>query len=489
MRQARFRLPTVLAAALLLASCAGGNGEFDVAFMDEDEASLFTGGIRLSEGAQHIVGATRSGLVAMDATGEVVPALADRWNVTDGGSIFVFRLRDGTWPNGEDLTAESVRDALRRAIRNLRGTSLGLDLAPIDDVRAMAGRVVEIRLASPVPELLQLLAQPELGLTNGEGETGPMVLVREEGGAVLSMRPPPERGLPEEENWQDKVRAVHVHAVPAAQALERFGSGEFEVVLGGQLASLPLADTGPLSRGTVRLDPAIGLFGLQVMRARGVLATPLGREALAMAINRPALAAAFNIAGWVPTTRLVAPDLPDDPGVVGERWQGMGMDERRARAAQVFAASAENAENARISVAMGDTPGHRLLFAELRRQLAEVGVVLVRVEPGADADLALVDRVARYASARWFLNQFNCQLDRGLCSPEADRAAGRALDERDAAQRARLLGEAEATLTAANIYIPFGSPLRWALVRGNVQGFAPNQWAHHPLPQMAVIPK
>lgn len=485
----RFRISALLAATLALAGCTGGNGEFDVAFMDEDEASLFSGGIRLSEGGQHIVGATRSGLVAMDATGEVVPALADRWNVTDGGSIFVFRLRDGTWPNGEDLTAESVRDALRRAIRNLRGTSLGLDLAPIDEVRAMAGRVVEIRLASPIPELLQLLAQPELGLTNGEGETGPMLLLREEGSALLTMRSPSERGLPEEENWQERVRAIHVHALPAADALERFGSGEFEVVLGGQLASLPLADTGPLSRGTVRLDPAIGLFGLQVMRARGVLATPLGREALAMAIDRPALAAAFNIAGWVPTTRLVAPDLPDDPDIVEERWQGMGMDERRARAAQVFAASAEEEDAARITVALGDSPGHRLLFAELRRQLAQVGVTLARAQPGADADLVLVDRVARYASARWFLNQFNCQLDRGLCSPEADRAAGRALDERDGARRAVLLGEAEGTLTAANIYIPFGSPLRWALVRGNVQGFSPNQWAHHPLADMAVIPR
>ena len=117
--------------------------------------------------------------MALNAQGEVVPALADRWNVIEDGSIFVFRLRDGTWPNGEDLTATSVRDALQRAIRSLRGTSLGLDLVPIDEVRAMAGRVVEVRLASPMPDLLQVLAQPELGLVHGQGETGPMVLERD----------------------------------------------------------------------------------------------------------------------------------------------------------------------------------------------------------------------------------------------------------------------------------------------------------------------
>lgn len=475
-------LPVLLAAALGLAGCSGGDGDFDVAFMDSED-SVYASGIRQSESGQHILAATRSGLVAIDAQGEVVPALADRWNVTDSGSIFVFRLRDGTWPNGEELTADSVRDALNRAIRNLRGTSLGLDLAPVDEVRAMAGRVVEIRLASPVPELLQLLAQPELGLTHGEGETGPMVLTREDGRSTLSMRPPPERGLPEDETWLERVREIHLHALAPEEAMARFGDGELEVVLGGRLASLPLADTGPLSRGTVRLDPAIGLFGLQVLSARGPLATPEGREALAMAIDRPALAAAFNIAGWVPTTRVVAPDLPDDPGVVGERWTDLSMDERR----QIASARIGGAD-ATVSVFIGDAPGERLLFAELRRQLAQVGVTLVRAPAQAGADMALVDRVARYGSARWFLNQFNCQLDRGLCSQEADLRAGRALDERDTVRRARLLGEAEAALTAANIYIPFGSPLRWALVRGNVEGFANNLWAFHPLPDMAVIP-
>ena len=57
--------------------------------------------------------------------------------------------------------------------------------------------------------------------------------------------------------------------------------------------------------------------------------------------------------------------------------------------------------------------GHDLLFSELRSQSAGIGVVLVRVGNADEADLMLVDRVARYGSARWFVNQFNCQLDRG----------------------------------------------------------------------------
>ena len=121
-------------------------------------------------------------------------------------------------------------------------------------------------------------------------------------------------------------------------------------------------------------------------------------------------------------------------------------------------------------------------------QLAQVGITLERVAPGKSADLTLVDRVARYAGPVWFLNQFNCSLHRGLCSSLADQAVADALPL-PGGERTALLGRAEGILTAANVYIPLGAPLRWSMVRGNVKGFVDNQWAFHPLPAMATIPK
>jgi ABC-type transport system substrate-binding protein len=477
--------------ALALTGCwRNDDGAVQVAFIDTPE-SLFADGVRLSPGAQHLRAATAAGLVSLDGQGDVIPALADRWIVTDDGRSFIFRLRDGNWPNGRELTAESARAALAEAIRALDGTSFGLDLAPIEEVRAMAGRVVEIRLSTPVPMLLQLLAQPELALTNGAGGTGDMLLRQDGATAVLAMKPPAARGIPEQADWDQYVRAIELRAENAQRAIAQFDNGDIELVLGGRIDALPLADTGPLSRGTVRLDPALGLFGLQVRRAEGLLGTPQGREAIAMAIDRTALIEPFNIGGWIPTTRVAAPGLPGDPGFIAERWSGRAIEDLRAEAAGRVAAwrRANGAAEPRLTLALGRAPGLDMLFRELAAQLAAIGVRLERVADGRRADFVLVDRVARYAEPRWFLNQFNCSLRNGLCSTEADALVRESLFQTDPAAKATLLAQAEAELTLANIYIPFGSPLRFSLVRGDVDGFAANPWAFHPLPALAVIPR
>ena len=485
----RWLILPLLASAL--AGCSrSDDGAVEVAFIDTPE-SLFAGGVRLSTGAQHLRAATDAGLVSLDARGDVVPALADRWIVTDDGRSFIFRLRDGTWPDGSELTAESARAALIDAIRALRGTSLGLDLAPIEEVRAMAGRVIEIRLSSPVPMLLQILAQPELAVTRGVGGTGDMLLDRDGPTVILAMKPPAARGIPEQPQWDRYVRAIELQAATAQQAIDRFDEGELDLVLGGGIAALPLVDTGPLSRGTVRLDPALGLFGLQVRRAEGLLATAQGREAIAMALDRPALIEPFNIGGWVPTTRVVAPGLPADPGFIAERWVERTVEETRAEAARRVAAWRRDngGGEARVTLAIARNPGFDMMFRELAAQLATVGITLERVADGRPADLALVDRVARYAEPRWFLNQFNCGLRNGMCSSEADALVLESIGEPDPAAKATLLAQAEAELTLANVYIPFGSPLRFSLVRGDVEGFTANAWAFHPLPPLAVIPR
>ncbi len=485
------RLLRILAVGLALfaTACGRGNdGALEVAIVGGVD-DPFQSGVLLSVAGQHVHAATTEGLVGLDAQGQVIPGLADRWIVTEDGQSYIFRLRDGTWPDGSELTGESARTALRRVVRSLAGTSLGYDLAQIDEIRAMAGRVVEIRLKGPMPDFLQLLAQPELGLPHNGRGTGPMSLRKVEKTAVLSMLAPEARGLPVRENWQEDVRELRVHGTDAKRAVALFDEGQVDVVLNGRIESLPLVDTGPLSRGTVRVDQAIGLFGLAVRNAQGLLGDASGREAVSMAIDRAALIAPFNVGGWQPTTRLVPPGLPGDLGTIGERWEGTALAQRRiAAVARVNMWKSVNGGAAPvISIALPQGPGGDLLFGGLSRDMAAIGVTLRRAKTGERPDLELVDRVARYANARWFLNQFNCGLQRGFCSAEADARVEEASRSQDPDERAALMAEAEAELTALDAYIPFGAPLRWSLVRAGVDGFAANAWAFHPLPELATV--
>jgi peptide/nickel transport system substrate-binding protein/oligopeptide transport system substrate-binding protein len=490
------RLLVALLAGLPLAACGSGKDALTVVAIGSP-ASPFEKGARLSPPARLMRAATVEGLVGFDEQGQIVPALADRWIVTDDGLSYIFRLRDGTWPDGSPLTAQSLRTALRETMAGLRGMPLALDLASINEIRVMTGRVIEIRLAAPMPNLLQLLAQPELGVTRKDAGTGPMRLQRDGDVALLTVIPPEGRGLPQVEGWTGQVRPLRLLALPAQAAVAKFNSGDADVLLGGRIEDFPLAGSVGLIRGTIQLDPVMGLFGLAVTDTAAeqgsFLAAPENREAVAMAIDRGGLIDAFGVGGWTATTRIVGSGVADDPGTIGERWPGLSIGERRAQAAARVnrwrAVQPGAAAPVRLRLALPRGPGGDILFSRLQADLKTIGIETQQVGPDDEAELRLVDAVARYPRVAWFMNQLSCVAKRGICSDDADRMAIQAQRATDPAVRAELFADAEAALTRMNAFIPFGPPIRWSLVRGEVHGFAANRWNIHPLMPMALLPK
>jgi oligopeptide transport system substrate-binding protein len=483
----RFWLSLLLAPplALMAGSCgpSGGGGPVAVAIIGAPD-SLFQQGVRLAPAAQHLRAATFEGMVALDPGGQVVPAIAERWIVSDDGLSYIFRLRDSTWPDGEEITAADVRRLLRDAMTRLKGTSLGLDLAKIRDIRAMTGRVIEVRLTAPMPDLLRVLAQPELGFVKSGSGSGPMVLSRDDANplARLSALPPEARGLPAREDWEAVARPLTVAPMAPRAAVAAFSRGDVDLVLGGSLIDFPLAEVGPLSRGTIQVDPALGLLGLVIRSEKGLLADPDLREALSMALDRQALIQPFGLSGWQASNWIVPPTIFATAPYPVSRWDGLSLDERRAvAAARVRGWAAQSGGEAAVRVGLPSGPGSDLLFREIAAGWATIGVSATRVAPGEGAELELRDNLARYSSARWYLNQFNCSLKAGLCSPEADALVRQSLSEPDPAERERLLVQAHAALTAREVYIPIGAPVRWSLVRGSIRSYLANQWGLHPL--------
>jgi peptide/nickel transport system substrate-binding protein/oligopeptide transport system substrate-binding protein len=485
------RFTVAAALALVLSACGQSrDGTLEIVVMG-DATALKESGQRLSPPALLLRSATHEGLVGFDEQGRVVPALADRWIVTDNGQSYIFRLRDGTWPDGRRITADGAALALRKAIAGLKGRALGLDLAAIDEVRVMADRVIEIDLSSPVPELLTLLAQPELALTwRGKG-TGPMARGEDENGALTyTLIPPEQRGLPKQPDFARRARKLAVTLASPDKAVALFNDGYADVLLGGRIDTIPLAGSIGLTRGNVQLDPVIGLFGLMVDSTQGFLGAAANREALAMAIDREAVLGRFNIGGWQATTRLVSPDVEDDLGTIGERWQGMSTEERQAQAAARVAAWKSGGRSIpTLNIAMPGGAGSSLVFQQLQTDFARIGLSIRRVGERDRADLRLIDVAARYGRATWFLNQLSCTVQKAVCSPVGDERVAEARKSADTASRAALLAEAEAEITAANGFIPIARPLRWSMVRSGTPGFAASPWGWHPLPPMAWLPR
>ena len=113
------------------------------------------------------------GLVRFDASGNIVGGLAERWNVSDDGLSYIFRLASAEWPDGRKITAEQVAKILKRNVAPRSRNPIKDTLGAIDDIVAMTDRVIEIRLAAPRPSLLALLAQPEMAIVRGRFGTGP----------------------------------------------------------------------------------------------------------------------------------------------------------------------------------------------------------------------------------------------------------------------------------------------------------------------------
>jgi len=485
--RSRFRILVLFLAGATLGACSDrSTPTLDLAVIGAP-AAPFESGVRLSPAGQLVRGATAQGLVTLDEQGRVIPALADRWIVTDDGLSYIFRLRDGVWRDGSAITGDSARAALRQAIAALQGTSLAQEFAAIDEVRAMAGRVIEIRLTRPAPDLLQLLAQPELGLfRKGEG-AGPLSLTRSGTTALLTPIAPEKLGLPQPQDWAATIRPVRLRALSGAEGVRLFADGKIDLLLGGRFETFALGESvAGLSRRDFRVDPVQGLFGLVVLPGEGPLADPAVREALAMAVDREALAAGLGISGWAATSRIVGAGAQGDLGTIGERWIGLPADRRRiAAASRIKRWEAAHRAFPRLRLALPEGPGADALFARLTADFAAIGVPLERLAPGAPGDLLLLDLVARYGHAEWYLAQLSCAARRGLCSPATDARLAEALAEGAPQKRAALLAEAEAELTSANVFLPLGEPVRWSLVRGALPGFAPNSAGFHPLPPLA----
>jgi len=103
------------------------------------------------------------------------------------------------------------------------------------------------------------------------------------------------------------------------------------------------------------------------------------------------------------------------------------------------------------------------------------------------ADLRLIDEVAPFDSAFWYLARLDC--DAGLlCDPRVGVRLAEARQAQDELERANLLAQAEEATVAFAAFIPLGRPIRWSIVGRRLTNFQPSSRGIHPLNALITVP-
>ena len=437
----------------------------------------------LSPASRLLLDATAEGLVRFDAAGGIEPGLAERWIVIDDGKSVIFRLRDAEWPDGETVTADEVVTILRRAIARGSRNPLLPYLSAIDEIVAMTPQVIEVRLSRPRPDILKLFAQPELAIFARRGGSGPFRIERDRGPDIL-LRPAfdPVRSPDDEPEEPQPEEYVRLRGERAALAIARFAGKQLDLVEGGTVADWPILAQAPIEPINLRVDAPNGLFGLAVTNRNGFLADPLGRGAVAMAIDRAAVTAAFR-ENWPAAEALLPAQLDSAAPPTAPGWASVAPQDRLATAQARAALYKQVHGPIMLRIALPAGPGGTLLYGRLAASLGQIGIGAVRVGMRDAADLRLVDAVAPYDSARWYL--------RTACQPCAEDAATLIEAARDAPTlraRADRLAEADRALAVDTAFIPLAQPLRWSLVAERLRAWTPNARAFHPLNHLRGVP-
>ena len=416
------------------------------------------------------------GLVRFDASGQIVPGLAERWNVTDDGLSYIFRLQSIEWPDGRKVTAQQVARLLKRQIASRSDNPLKDTLGAIDQIVPMTDRVLEISLKASRPHLLQLLAQPEFSIVREGQGTGPFLIAEGSKPNALKL----ERTVEDLDEESVEREKVVLGGEPAQAAVTTFINEKTDLVLGGTYADLPFARAGKLPRNALRFDPAMGLFGLVPARADGPAAGLELRRLLSQAIDRQALIDALNVPGLLPRATLIEPGLDGLQPPAAPAWMAIPIADRRAQLAAAARREFGDLEKPTLRIALPDAPGGRILFRRLASDWGAIGITVEAVEPGKAADFELIDKIAPSTSPAWFVRSFRCG-EVPVCDPEADELMDGARSATVAVQRNGLLAQAAQRIDDQQLFIALAAPIRWSLVSDRVQGFATNRFARHTL--------
>src|SRR5437879_5802022 len=118
-KNARFFFATFSAALLALASagCVPHRQRADLVFLNGAEPETLDPALITDQPGSRVSDALFEGLTAFNAAGEIVPGVAERWEISPDGRTYTFHLRaNARWSSGELLTTRDFVGSWKRML-------------------------------------------------------------------------------------------------------------------------------------------------------------------------------------------------------------------------------------------------------------------------------------------------------------------------------------------------------------------------------------
>ena len=461
------------------------------------------------------------GLTGVSPRGEVIPAAAERWAVSDDGLEYTFTLREGLrWSNGDAVTAEDFVAGLRRTVDPSTGSGYASMLGVIADAEAITSRrlpperlgvevldarTLRIRLVAPTPYLPGLLthaaAYPihRASLKKYGRDFARVGRLVSNGAYRLAEWTVQSRVVLERnpDYWNDvQTRIDTVIYYPTEDLnseLKRYRADELDISSAIPTSQAPWirVNLGP----ELHLAPYLGsyYYGFNLTRPPFKDQTAL-RRALSMAVDREIIVekvlhgVALPAYGWVPPG--VANYTPQAP-----LWAGWTREQRHAEAQRLYAeAGYSDVRPLDVEIrynTQDDNKRIAVVIAAMWKQTLGVRVTLINEEWKVFLQNRRLKKVTQAFRSSWIgdydealafaeiLRSTHGRNDSGYVSERYDALLAQAALEPEPGRRRALLEEAERVALGDAPILPIYYYLSKHLVKPNVKGWQDNILDYH----------
>lgn len=459
------------------------------------------------------------GLLSVDAAGELVPGLAERYDVSESGTTYTFHLRpDLKWSDGTPLTSEDVLYSFRRSVdpslatrgsrvlaslRNFRPIIRGQMPPESLGVSAPDAQTVVIELVSPTSYLPDALASFAAAIVprhaieaHGERWTTPDNIVVSGPYTLAEWIPNTSIRLVKNQNYHDvaNVAIEEVIFYPVerpATAVTRYRAGELDIVFNipaDQIDALRSNDYAD----QVHSSPSIGTYYVLLNNDKAPTNDKRVREALSLSVDRELITAQLLRNEGNPAYTIIPEAMPNYRGQPSPMTQ-MTMDERKARARALLAdAGYTQSSPLQLNYKFGGQESNRRVAVALQSMWEEIGIDVTLENVGGNGVVA-DSRSGNFEAIRYqyyapfqdpvvFLQLMQSDAVVNLSkysNPEFDRMLQEADRTLDPQQRIARLQELETIVMSDHPVIPIYYNQRNYLVSPRVNGWVDNVRGEH----------